>query len=327
MTHFCPSTSVHTPPSLGKEELFDLIGNVAGVTADSVEHLESNFDVLIHKKGALYYRMKKVEDMVGVKPIYNDREVFATREAMGVLVGVIYTHDDDGAVNEELETGDVMTFGRYLLEAGIAKQKKEWPSTFVIYMNEPANRYSSTVCDHRYGGKAVTWFDYEVLSLDDEKHKQDGMCHQVWNDGSITTTKGGVLFGMRRLKELPEWQPWASPDQCAHIKLPRVSEGVENHTFAFVSELGAYKIRNLIRLRLDEEARLRSVTQEPKKRKVDNLVRELDIMNGAGGAMVDAERRRAERKTKQIEITCPDGRHGCEVLHTKTVPIDDDNEA
>lgn len=38
-----------------------------------------------------------------------------------------------------------------------------------------------------------------VLALHDETHTADAMVYEVWNDGEVTLTKGGDLYGMRNL--------------------------------------------------------------------------------------------------------------------------------
>jgi hypothetical protein len=105
-----------------------------------------------------------------------------------------------------------------------------------------------------------TDFDYEVTKANNPAlAEQKGLVYLIHNDGSIAVTKSGSLMWQRPLESLPEWQGWCKPCECVHIRLPyQVNEKHEwfrydkNATFAYVTELDAYRIRNFIRIELDK---------------------------------------------------------------------------
>ena len=124
-------------------------------------------------------------------------------------------------------------------------------SSFVVSDNAS---FSSDVKDHVVNGEPCTRFEYYVKQLHNEKHKQDYHCYIVFNDGDICLTKGGVLFGHRGIKTLPEWKPLVkTKEECQHIVLPCVGtkDSFAGYTYAYTDELGAYKLRNFIWMRLN----------------------------------------------------------------------------
>lgn len=96
-------------------------------------------------------------------------------------------------------------------------------------------------------------FNNTVARANNEKLlHEEGYVHLVWNDGSINITKCGSLWSLRNLKILPEWEAWDTEERCAHILLPvKHPNATSKYSYAVVSELDAYKIRNLIRMLLD----------------------------------------------------------------------------
>lgn len=83
-------------PSLSNEELWELMGE-RGADTNSVDALVSKFDVWIHNKGKLYFRMKPNATFHG-----DSMGMFPLRGDYGDKVHVMQTHyrNEDGSLKD-----------------------------------------------------------------------------------------------------------------------------------------------------------------------------------------------------------------------------------
>jgi|SRR6185437_13161826 len=121
--------------------------------------------------------------------------------------------------------------------------------------------WSSLTRNQAYQGQLVTLFEHRVWTAHNEHlgiFSGPGILYRAWCNGTITkseiqetTTNNEYLLKNFRVVE-NEWVPYYL---AKHIRLPVESFKDCDKTYAIVTELNAYKIRNWIRLRLDEEAK------------------------------------------------------------------------
>lgn len=84
-------------PSFSAYELWDFLGD-QGIFSESPAHLLSAFDVLVHRQGTLYYRMRRIKDRKPVEPLPEG----AVRNVL--FAGTIF-HDPMGYFVRRSESG------------------------------------------------------------------------------------------------------------------------------------------------------------------------------------------------------------------------------